>query len=243
MKPMVRFAILFVLTLDLGISGGYAQTKTAPEKSTPKATPASPFSRALLSPAKLTEKAPDTFDVRFTTTKGDFLVRVTRAWAPNGADRFYNLVKNGFFDSASFFRTIPGFVVQFGLSAYPEVSKAWARETILDDPVTQTNKRGFVTYAMGGKDTRTTQIFINLTDRNTRLDEMGFSPFGVVVEGMEVVEQLYGGYGDSVSRGGKGPEQDRIQTEGAAYLEKEFPNLDKIMSAKIVPPAPAKKSP
>lgn len=233
---------LIAFLLALGASHLAAQTKTAPQKSAPKAVTPSPFNRALLTPAKLTEKAPDTFDVRFTTSKGDFLVRVTRAWSPNGADRFYNLVKNGFFDGCFFFRVIPGFVAQVGINSYPEVASAWARATIPDDPVTQSNLRGYVTYAMGGPNTRTTQIFFNYGD-NSRLDSLNFPPFGQVVEGMEVVEQLYGGYGDSVSRRGNGPEQDRIQKEGAAFLEKEFPNLDKIISAKIVPPAPAKKSP
>ena len=245
MKVHGILAGVMTIALGIGVAELSAQTKApskTPSKTAPAAAPASPFNRALLEPAKLTEKAPDTFDVRVTTSKGDFVIRVTRAWSPFGADRFFNLVKHKYFDGASFFRVIPGFVVQVGLSAFPEVSKAWQRATILDDPVTQSNKRGFVTYAMGGPNTRTTQIFINFRD-NARLDPSGFSPFGEVVEGMEVVEQLYGGYGDAVSRGGKGPEQDRLQAKGAAYLEKEFPNLDKIISAKVVPSAPAKKSP
>jgi peptidyl-prolyl cis-trans isomerase A (cyclophilin A) len=244
---MIRRFFFLLLAFSL-VGTAAAQTKVpAPAK---KTVPRPAFDRALLDPAKLTEKAPDVFDVRMATTKGDVVIRVTRVWSPAGADRFYNLVKHGFYDGASFFRVMPGFVVQTGISAYPEVARAWARAGIQDDPVTQSNKRGSITFATGGPNTRTTQVFINLGD-NARLDPMGFSPFGQVVEGMEVVEQLYGGYGDSVSRGGKGPEQDRIQTEGAAYLDREFPNLDKIVTAKIVMPAtstapaktPAKKTP
>ena len=239
---MLRKIVFCLLALTLAVSVT-AQTKAPATKASKAARVA--FDRALLQPATLTAKAPDVFDVKLTTTKGDFVIRVTRAWSPNGADRFYNLVRHGFYNGASFFRVVPGFVVQFGLSAHPEVSRAWARATIPDDPVTQSNKRGFLTYAKSNQpNTRTTQVFINLID-NSRLDAAGFSPFGEVVEGMEVVEQLHGGYGDSVSYGGKGPEQDLIHTRGAAYLEKEFPNLDKIITATIVspPPSPAKKTP
>ncbi|HKO05466.1 MAG TPA: peptidylprolyl isomerase [Candidatus Acidoferrales bacterium] len=199
---------------------------------------------ALLHPEKLTEKAPDVFRVKFTTTKGSVVVEVTRAWAPLGADRFYNLVKHHYFDQASFFRVLKSprpFVVQFGINADPKVNAVWQGANIKDDPVTQHNVRGTITFAMGGKDTRTSQVFINLAD-NSRLDAMGFPPFGSVVEGMSVVEDLYGDYGEGAPSG-RGPDQGRIQSEGKPYLDKEFPKLDSIVTAVIVVPegsAPAK---
>lgn len=220
----------------LACTGAMAQTKTpapTPGAAARQAAPA--FPPALLKPETLTAKAPETFHVRFITTKGAFTVKVTRAWAPHGADRFYNLVRNRFYDGASFFRVVQGFVVQFGLSAHPQVSKAWREANIPDDPVVQSNKKGFLTYAMRGPNTRTTQLFINLTD-NARLDAMGFAPFGEVTQGMEVVEQLYSGYGEGAPRG-NGPAQNLIQEQGRAYLEKEFPLLDSIRSARILPRA------
>ncbi|MGH9816579.1 MAG: peptidylprolyl isomerase [Candidatus Acidiferrales bacterium] len=216
-------------------AGVTAQTK-APAK---KAAGASsrPYPAALLKPATFTAKAPEEFEVQFVTSKGDFTVKVIRAWAPQGADRFYNLVQNKFYDGAAFFRVVPGFMVQFGLSPYPEVSKAWRAATITDDPVTQSNKRGFITYAKTAQpNSRTTQVYINFGD-NSRLDPMGFAPFGEVTQGMEVVDQLHGGYGDGAPRG-KGPSQDLIQTQGRTYLEKDFPLLDTIKSARIVTPSP-----
>ena len=185
---------------------------------------------ALLKPASLTEKAPETFDVEFTTTKGNFAVRVTRAWAPLGADRFYNLAKNNFFDGAAFFRIVPNFIVQFGLGADPAVNRVWRSANIKDDPVTQSNKPGTVTFATAGPNTRTTQLFINFGD-NAFLDRQGFSPFGTVTQGMDVVKNLYSGYGEK-------PDQGAITTQGKAYLDKNFPNLDLIRSTKIVSPAP-----
>lgn len=192
--------------------------------------------RSLLDPASLNQKAPASYKARFTTTQGVFVVEVTRAWAPLGADRFYNLVKNGYFTDASFFRVLPNFVVQFGINAKPAVSAAWSRAAIADDPVTQSNKRGFLTFATAGPNTRTTQIFISLGD-NAALDQQGFSPFGQVTEGMEVVDKLYSGYGEGAPQG-SGPDQHRIETEGKPYLDKEFPKLDSIKSAVIVPAAP-----
>lgn len=179
-------------------------------------------------------KAPDTYKVRFVTTKGDFTVEVTRAWAPLGADRFYNLVRHHFYDNASFFRVVPNFVVQFGISGYPPVSAAWEHTEIPDDPVTQSNKAGYLTFATSGPNTRTTQVFINLKD-NARLDSMGFAPFGRVdEEGMKVVSALYNGYGDDA-----GPNQDTLSKSGKAYLDKDFPKLDSIKSASLVlPPRP-----
>lgn len=184
---------------------------------------------ALLHPARLKEQAPEKYQVRFDTTRGAFTVTVTRAWAPLGADRFYNLVKHHFYDGAAFFRVVPGFVVQFGISAYPKVSGAWKKTEIQDDPVTQSNKRGYLSFATAGANTRTTQVFINLKD-NQRLDSMGFSPFGVVDgQGMNVVEMLYDIYGDA-----RAPDQDQLEKQGDPYLKKGWPKLDYIKTATLV---------
>jgi cyclophilin family peptidyl-prolyl cis-trans isomerase len=189
---------------------------------------------ALKNPAALKEKAPETFKVNFDTSAGPFVVEVRRAWAPNGADRFYNLVKNGFFDGARFFRVISGFMVQFGINGDPAVSKVWQTARIPIDPVKESNKRGYITYAMAGSpDSRTTQVFINFRD-NGALDAQGFAPFGQVVSGMEVVDKLYSQYGEGAPSG-KGPNQGRVQAEGNAYLTKEFPNLDYIKKATVAP--------
>lgn len=190
--------------------------------------------KALMTPATLKAEAPATYKVKFDTSAGEFVVQVTRAWAPNGADRFYNLVRNGFYDEARFFRAIAGFMVQFGIHGDPAVSTAWRNARIAVDPVKQSNKRGFITYAMGGSpDTRTTQVFINFRD-NANLDSMGFAPFGEVVSGMDVVDKIDTTYGEGAPRG-KGPEQGRVQAEGNAYLMKSFPKLDYIKKATIEP--------
>jgi len=188
---------------------------------------------ALLQPATLNAKAPDVYDVKFTTTKGDFVVQVTRAWAPLGADRFYNLVQHGFFTDAAFFRIVPGFIVQFGLSADPRVNSVWRSANIKDDPVAQSNRPGTLTFATAGPNTRTTQLFINYGN-NTFLDSQGFAPFGKVTSGMDVVQKLYSGYGER-------PDQGSITMEGKAYLDKNFPNLDRIKSATVISPAAAPK--
>ena len=199
----------------------------------------------LLHPAELTAKAPEVFRVMFTTTKGVFVVEVHRDWAPRGVDRFYNLVKHHFYDDAAFFRVLNSprpFVVQFGISPYPKVNAAIETATIKDDPVVGHNTRGTLTYAMGGPNTRTTQLFINLGD-NSRLDSMGFSPFATVVEGMDVVDQLYGGYGEMAEQGGHGPSAGKYGEQGKAYIDKNFPKIDSIVSAVIEPAegsAPAK---
>ena len=187
----------------------------------------------LLDPGKPTTPAPATFSVTFTTTKGDFVVEVRREWAPSGADRFYNLVRAGFYDNVRFFRTVKGFMVQFGINGDPAVSKAWQNANIPDDTVKESNRRGFLTFATAGPNTRTTQLFINLVD-NTRLDPLGFSPFGQVTRGMEVVDSLYAGYGEGPP-GGQGPDQDRIEAEGNVYLEKHYPLLDAVKTARLVP--------
>jgi len=185
----------------------------------------------LKSPAALTEQAPATYTVNFDTTKGPIVITVHRDWAPNGADRFYNLVKNGFYDDVRFFRVIDGFMAQFGIHGNPAISAAWRPANIKDDPVKQSNKRGFLTFATGGPNTRTTQLFINFGD-NAGLDKQGFSPIGEVTKGMDVVDKLYNGYGEGAPRG-KGPDQGRLQAEGNAYLAKDFPKLDYIKTATI----------
>jgi peptidyl-prolyl cis-trans isomerase A (cyclophilin A) len=205
------------------------------------------FDQALLKPGSLTEKAPEVYEVKFETTKGDFVVKVTRAWAPNGADRFYNLVKHGYYNGAAFFRVLDGFMAQFGINASPAVNAQWQVAAIKDDPVKKSNTRGLITYAMGGPNTRTTQLFINYGN-NARLDADGFSPFGEVTKGMGIVDSLYSGYGEGAPNG-RGPRQDLVQSRGSAYLEKEYPKLDTIKSATLVasaekaPPPPPKKTP
>jgi peptidyl-prolyl cis-trans isomerase A (cyclophilin A) len=177
------------------------------------------------------EQAPATYKVKFETTKGDFTVEVHRDWAPKGADRFYNLVKSGFYDNVRFFRVLSGFMAQFGINGDPALMSKWRNTPITDDPVKQHNTRGTVTFATAGPNTRTTQMFINYGD-NGQLDGMGFAPIGKVTSGMNVVDKLYAGYGEGAPRGA-GPDQQRMQTEGNAYLTKSFPKLDYIKKATI----------
>jgi peptidyl-prolyl cis-trans isomerase A (cyclophilin A) len=176
-------------------------------------------------------KTPDVYRVKFETSKGDVVVEVHRDWAPFGADRFYELVQSHFFDDARFFRVLKGFVVQFGLNKAPEMNTKWHTMQMVDDPVKETNSRGTITYATGGPNTRTTQMFFNLAD-NRRLDADGFAPFGKVVEGMDVVDSLYGGYGEGAPNGA-GPDQQSIETRGNAYLTDHYPKLDYIKTAVI----------
>ncbi len=183
----------------------------------------------LMDPASLNEQAPDTYRAKFETTKGDFVVEVHRAWAPLAADRFYNLVKNGYFDDQKFFRVVPNFVVQWGLHGDPEVTAVWRQQKMQDEPVRHSNEKGAISFAMAGPNSRTTQVFINLRN-NGRLDGMGFSAFGTVVEGMDVVEQLYDGYG----RQDNTPNQGLIGAQGNVYLEKSYPKLDGIRKATVV---------
>lgn len=196
----------------------------APAASLPSvAVPAS-----ALDPAKATETAPDVYKAKFSTSKGDFVIEVHKNWAPLGASRFYNLVKMGYFNDTRFFRAVDGFVVQWGLHGDPAVTSKWREANINDDPVVpgQSNVRGMVTFAKAGPNTRTTQVFINYKD-NTNLDAMGFPPFGKVIQGMEVVDQFYKGYGER-------PNQGLIQSKGNAYLNESFPKLDYIREATIV---------
>lgn len=186
----------------------------------------------LSNPAALTEQAPASYKVRFDTSKGPFVIQVDRAWAPHGADRFYNLVKHGFYDNDRFFRVIPGFMVQFGINGDPRLSAHWREASIPDDPVKQSNRRGMITFATAGPNSRTTQVFINFGD-NSQLDAMGFAPFGQVIAGMDAVDRINAEYGEGAPRG-RGPEQGKLQMEGNAYLAKGFPRMDYVKKATIV---------
>jgi len=195
------------------------------------ALPALGQSAKLANPAALNETAPATYKARFDTSKGVFVIDVHRDFAPLGADRFYNLVKSGFYDDDRFFRVISGFMVQFGINGDPKISAPWRDARINDDPVKQSNKRGFISFATSGPNSRTTQVFINFGD-NGQLDRLGFSPFGQVTSGMNVVDSIYSGYGEGAASG-RGPNQGQIQFEGNAYLVKAFPNLDYVKKATI----------
>jgi peptidyl-prolyl cis-trans isomerase A (cyclophilin A) len=233
MRQYLRMLIVATLWVPIcAVAQAQTPSPAPAKKAAPAAAEAGPYDPALLKPATLTAKAPAEYEVKFVTTAGDFTIKVTRAWAPNGADRFYNLVQHHFYDGASFFRVLPGFMAQFGISAYPEVSKAWEQAVIKDDRGAQSNHRGFVTFAMAGPNTRTTQVFINFGN-NERLDRDGFSAFGMVTDGMGVVDKLYGGYGEGAPDG-RGPDQGRIDGLGRAYLEKNFPKLDSIKTATLV---------
>jgi peptidyl-prolyl cis-trans isomerase A (cyclophilin A) len=180
----------------------------------------------LMKPSGLKERAPDVYKAKFETSAGVFVIEVHAAWAPNGADRFYNLVKNGFYDGCRFFRVLPNFMVQFGINGDPAIQRNWVNAGIPDEKVTQSNTRGFVSFAKSAApNSRTTQVFISYAD-NSRLNRDGFAPFGKIVSGMEVVDKIYSAYGQK-------PEQARIQTEGNAYLTKTFPKLDYIKKATI----------
>jgi peptidyl-prolyl cis-trans isomerase A (cyclophilin A) len=202
-----------------------------PQASAPATPAASSAAPGLLSPATLNEKAPAVYKARFKTTKGDFVIEVNRDWAPHGADRFYNLVKNGFYDDVAFFRVVPGFMVQFGVTGNPDVNEVWQNAHIPDDAVKQSNKPGMVTFATAGPNTRTTQVFINYGE-NGGLDAQGFAPFGKIVSGMDVIKALHGGYGDGPPFG-RGPDQGRIQREGNAFLKRDYASLDYSTKATI----------
>ena len=233
-------AFLFVVSIP-----SFSQTPATPTPAKPKpATPkpaASPYDRVLLKPALLKDRAPDTYQVKFETTRGDFTVSVFRSWAPLGADRFYNLVKHHYYDGARVFRVLPNFVAQFGIGAYPPVNAAWQKATIKDDPVIQKNMPGTLTFAKtAAPDSRTVEIFINLK-ANPSLDAQGFAPFGVIeAKGLNVVEMFYDQYGDSA-----GMDQEAMTSGGEKYIAAKWPKLDTLKSVSLIGPAatPAKPAP
>lgn len=184
------------------------------------------FAVSISAMAEDADHAPDTYKVLFETSKGDFTVQVHREWAPNGADRFFKLVESGYYDECRFFRVIPGFMVQWGINGDPEIQKNWVKATIKDDRVTKSNTRGFITFATSGRNSRTSQLFINYGD-NARLDRDGFSPFGQVTEGMDVVDAINAQYREQ-------PDQGQIQERGNKYLNQSFPKLDYIKKATVV---------
>ncbi len=203
----------------------------ASEMKKPDPTPA-PSAGTLLNPSSLTAKAPDDFKVRVETTKDNFVIEVLRFWSPRGADRFYNLVTSGYFTDVAFFRVLDGFVAQFGIHGDPNVNRVWNSATIQDDEVKQRNQRGTIVFAKTGMpNSRSVQFFLNFQD-NFSLDSQGFSPFGRVTEGMEVVDSLYSGYGEGGPQG-RGPSQGQLQQEGNAYLRRDFPKLDYIKRAVV----------
>jgi len=212
----MKFGLFAAATLIAGVAVTHAQTGKVD------------LSKAKLrNPASLTETAPATYKASFDTSAGTFVIEVHRDWAPKGADRFYNLVKNGFFDDTRFFRVVPNFMVQWGINGNPAIQSAWRNAQISDDPVKQSNKKGYITFATAGANTRTTQVFINFKD-NSFLDKQGFAPFGQVVQGMDVVEKINPQYREE-------PNQGLIQSQGNAYLTKNFPKLDYVKKATIVP--------
>ncbi len=222
-----------ISTLVSGLVAAGALVVASPAALADQAPPKAKAGK-LMDPASATATAPAQYKVKMKTTKGDFVIEVHRDWAPHGADRFYNLVKIGYYNDLAFFRVIKGFMVQFGISGDPAVNTVWREAKIPDDPTgKQSNTRGMVTFATAGPNTRTTQVFINYAD-NANLDSMGFAPFGKVVSGMDVVDKLEGEYGEGAP-GGRGPSQGRLQSEGNAYLKANFPKLDYLKSASIVP--------
>lgn len=230
---MIKVGALQILAVAALLGGSGAACKSGTEGQGPGPSPASAGERAaLLSPNQATARAPDQFTVKWQTTQGDVLIDVHRDWAPQGADRFYNLVRIGYFEDVAFFRVIAGFMAQVGIHGDPQVNTVWRPARIPDDPVKQPNVRGRVTFATSGPNSRTTQLFINFGN-NQQLDGMGFAPFGEVRD-MAVVDRLYAGYGEGAP-GGRGPSQGRVQAEGNRYLRAEFPQLDYIKKASLVP--------
>lgn len=215
--------------LLLGLALSLTACESSPTKDAASNGQAAPHP-GLLNPSKAAEKAPEAFKAKLHTTKGPVVLEITRAWSPQGADRFYNLVKIGFFTDVAFFRAVEGFMVQFGISGDPKVSAAWARANIQDDPVIESNQRGMLTFAKtGAPNSRSTQLFINYKN-NQNLDGMGFAPIGKVVEGMEVLDSLHKGYGERTTK-----LQGQIKAQGNTFLREKFPELDYIERAEILP--------
>jgi len=223
-------SVILALCLPLALA---CACKKSAEKAPPPA-PSPAVQPSLDKPKTLNQEASDVFRAKFATSKGDFVIEVHRDWAPHGADRFYNLVKAGYYNDTRFFRVVSGFMAQIGIHGKPELNAIWREERIPDDPVVKSNLKGFVSFATAGPDTRTTQFFINYSDGNSRLDGMGFAPFGQVTSGMDVVEALNAEYGEGAPQG-RGPNQGRIQNEGNTYLVRDFPRLDYVKEATILP--------
>jgi peptidyl-prolyl cis-trans isomerase A (cyclophilin A) len=222
------FCLLSISALFLLSTGCKKSAEGAPRPQAPAVKP------AIDKPQTLNERSSDVYRARFATSKGDFVIEIHRDWAPLGADRFFNLVKYGYYNDTRFFRVVSGFMAQIGIHGKPELNAIWRDQHIADDPVKKSNLRGFVTFATAGPGTRTTQFFINFADGNSRLDTMGFAPFGQVVSGMEIVDALYAEYGEGAPQG-RGPNQGRIQNEGNTYLMRDFPQLDYVKEATILP--------
>ncbi len=233
MLACMRTTSFFLLSLSalFVLSAGCKRSAEGAPAAAAKAAAVKP---SLDKPQTLNERASDVYRAKFATSKGDFVIEVHRDWAPVGADRFFNLVKYGYYNDTRFFRVVKGFMAQIGISGRPELNTIWREQRIADDPPKKSNLRGFVSFATAGPGTRTTQFFINYADSNSRLDTMGFAPFGQVVSGMEVVDALYGDYGEGAPQG-RGPNQGRIQNEGNAYLLRDFPQLDYVKEATILP--------
>jgi len=235
MKTSTSLAVVIILsTVILGFTANASADETAKSATAGPSAPAAGDATdpALLDPSLATETAPDAFRVKLETTKGDVVILVNRSWAPKGVDRFYNLVKIGYYSDVAFYRVIRGFMAQCGFNPDPKISAAWSRARIADDPILQANTRGMVTFAMGGPNTRTTQFFINFADNSYLKDHGAFAPFGKVISGMDVMDSIYDGYGEGAPRG-RGPDQARVAREGAPYLRKSFPNLDYIIRATL----------
>lgn len=235
MKTSTSLAVTLILA---AVMLALTPTVSADEKAKPAATEEAAaaiekeVNPALVDPSLATETAPDAFRVKLETTKGDVVILVNRSWAPNGVDRFYNLVKIGYYSDVAFYRVIRGFMAQCGFSPDPKISAAWSRKKIADDPILQANTRGMVTFAMGGPNSRTTQFFINFADNSYLKQHGAFAPFGKVISGMDVMDSIYDGYGEGTPRG-RGPDQARVAREGASYLRKSFPSLDYIIRATL----------
>ena len=228
-SALLSFCVVMAVA-PLAAGANRAQTRrTAPAH---RAAAHETIDRALYHPAWLHARAPEVYEVTFVTTKGPFVVKVTRAWAPIGADRFYNLVRHHFYNDMAIFRVVPGFVVQFGLGPSGAVNRIWEKATIKDDPVTESNTAGTIVFATAGPNTRTTQVFINLANNASSLDSQGFAPFGLVVSGMQVIENLYSGYGETTTN-----DQENITNGGKPYLERKYPKLDVIKTATVTSPA------
>ena len=225
----VNLALALLMLLSCNLDSGYPFQ--LPQKSSVRPPLIDPGDK------RWNEAGPESFRVRFETTKGPFVIEAHRNWAPIGVDRLWNLVRAGFFDDSRFYRVRAGYIVQFGIPGKPAIANVWRDLAMPDDPVLQSNKRGFVAYAMTGPNTRTTQIYINLVD-NTQLDGQGFSPIGQVVEGMDVVDRLYAGYGEESGGGMRAGKQGKLFEEGNAYMDREYPKLDRLTRATLIQSRP-----